>query len=155
MLQHNFQHPAYRFSRPPQELIVSRIHDEVLAGQLLAATRRGLAGRLDPMKESLLHQEIEYRLSHGLTRIFGLAQLVEDPKMTAIIHWNIQSGDTRLTAHALELIDTAFSREVAGLVVPLVEQKTRTVELAKAFPEAACLSPRRWKSTSTPIQKFT
>lgn len=125
------------YDRPAQALILARIREEVITGQVLASTRRGLSGLLDPRQESLLSQELKHRLAHCLTRLFGLAALVEDPKMTAIIHWNIQSGDTRLTAHAIELIDTAFSREVAALVVPLVEHKTRTVELARALPEAA------------------
>jgi len=125
------------YDRPPRELMLSCIHDEVLIGQLLAATRRGLSSRIDPRQESLLTQELAHRLSHCLTRLFGLAALVEDPKMTAIIHWNIQSEDKRLNAHAIELIDTAFSREVAALVVPLVEHRTRTSELAKMFPDAA------------------
>jgi hypothetical protein len=67
--------------------------------------------------------------------VFGLAAMIEDPKMTAIIHWNIQSGDTRLRASAVELIDTAFSREVAGLTVPLVEHEARTVDLARMYPQ--------------------
>ncbi len=125
------------YDRPAQTLIVERIRAEVITGQVLATTRRGLSGLLDPHQTSLLSQELEHRLAACLTRLFGLAALVEDPKMTAIIHWNIQSGDTRLTAHAIELIDTAFSREVAELVVPLVESKTRTVDLAKSLPEAA------------------
>jgi len=125
------------YDRPARALILERIRAEVITGQVLAATRRGLSGLLDPRQESLLSQELEHRLAHCLTRLFGLAALVEDPKMTAIIHWNIQSADSRLTAHAIELIDTAFSREVAALVVPLVESKTRTVDLAKALPEAA------------------
>lgn len=125
------------YDRPAPALILERLRAEVITGQVISTTRRGLLGLLDPRQESLLCQELTHRLAHSLTRLFGLAALVEDPKMTAIIHWNIQSGDTRLTAHAIELIDTAFSREVAALVVPLVENKTRTVDLAKALPEAA------------------
>ncbi len=125
------------YDRPARSLILERMRAEVISGQILAATRRGLLGLLDPRQESLLCQELEHRLAHCHTRLFGLAALVEDPKMTAIIHWNIQSGDVRLMAHAIELIDTAFSREVAELVVPLVENRSRTIELAKALPEAA------------------
>jgi ATP/ADP translocase/HEAT repeat protein len=125
------------YDRPAKTLIVDRIRAEVITGQVLNTTRRGLSGLLDPHQTSLLSQELGHRLTACLTRLFGLAALVEDPKMTAIIHWNIQSGDTRLTAHAIELIDTAFSREVAALVVPLVESNIRTVDLAKTLPEAA------------------
>ncbi len=129
-------HPG-GYGVPPRELLLQRIRAEVLSGHQLQTLRRGLASRVDPNLESLLYQELGHRFSHVLARVFGLASMLEDPKMTAIVHWNLQSGDPRLKGNAIELMDTAFSREIAALTVPLVEQQERTADLARAFPEAA------------------
>lgn len=125
------------YDRPAKELLLERIRAEVVEGHLLATLRKGLASQADPNKGSLLYQELGHRFSHCLNRVFGLASMLEDPKMTAVIHWNLTSGDSRLAANAIELIDTAFSREVAALTVPLVERSDRTADLARLFPEAS------------------
>ena len=115
---------------------LSELHDEVVEGHELQRLRRSLKKRIDSAKQKLLREELGHRLKQCLTRIFGLAALVEDSKMTAIILWNITSRDRRLVANAIELIDTAFSREVAALVVPLVEARARTEDLLRDFPQA-------------------
>ncbi|MDY0000893.1 MAG: Npt1/Npt2 family nucleotide transporter [Polyangia bacterium] len=125
------------YDHPPKALLMARIRSEVIHCHLLATLQRGLASGTDPQKQSLLYQELGHRGAQGLARVFGLTSMLEDPKLTAIVHWNLTSGDARLRANAIELIDTAFSREVAALEVPLVERRERTADLARIFPEAA------------------
>jgi ATP/ADP translocase/HEAT repeat protein len=123
------------YDHPPRALILARLRDEVLLGLELQSVRRGLGLEADPDQTSLLHQELGHRYTRCLGRVFGLCALVEPPKMAGIIQWNIQSGEPRLAAHAIELMDTAFSREVACLVVPLVERQSRPVDLDRLFPD--------------------
>jgi ATP/ADP translocase/HEAT repeat protein len=129
-------HPG-GYGAPPRELLLRRLRAEVRHCHELRTLRRGLSSRLDPQRESLLFQELGHRYQHGIGRIFGLASMLEEPKLTAIVHWNLLSGDRRLVGNAIELMDTAFDRDVASLTVPLVEDQQRTVDLARSFPESA------------------
>lgn len=128
-------HPG-GYGAPPRKLLLERVRAEVLHAHWLETLRRGLSARLDPQRDSLLYSELGHRFGQSLARIFGLVSMLEDPKTAAIVQFNLQNGDPRLRAGAIELMDTAFSRPVADLTIPLVERPERTADLARLFSEA-------------------